>query len=108
MRRAIAVLPALAVTLALFFLMQLLISGGGRDIPKPDPRGGVGLVTLMRDSPGGIGQPAQPSPLPAMPEMPSAPPAPSPATVARITAPSEPSLTTDIPAPETADASSKL
>ena len=50
MRLAIAAIPALAVTLAQFFLMQLLITPSGRDIPKPEASGGVRLVTLVRDS----------------------------------------------------------
>jgi TonB family protein len=50
MRVAVAAIPALAITLAQFFLMQLLITPSDRDIPKPVVSGGVRLVTLVRDS----------------------------------------------------------
>ena len=48
MRRAMSIAPGLIVTLALFFLMQLMIAGGRRDLERVQVPGGVGLDTLRR------------------------------------------------------------
>ncbi len=100
MRRIIAAIPALAITLALFFLMQLMISGDGRHLPKPNNHGGIGLVTLLRDvSNGGEQGPHRrvlpPAPIPA----PVAPSPPRPRAPESAT-PAKPDLAVDIPAPE--------
>lgn len=100
MRRAVAAIAALAVTLGLFFLMQLLITGGEDRVPRPVAGGGVGLVTLVRDSASGAARGSEPGLLPPMPApaVPPQPPSPPTPAVAKVTAPAEPVLTTDAPA----------
>jgi TonB family protein len=50
MRQAVSIAPGLLITLALFFLMQLMIAGSMREVDRLDMPGGVGLVTLKLDS----------------------------------------------------------
>ena len=74
MRSAISFAVACVLTLALFYLMQLLITGELRDPERPTPTPGVRLVMLHRTSatgPGGQSQP--PTPASAPPSSASAP-----------------------------------
>ena len=100
MRRIIAAIPALAITLALFFLMQLMVSGDGRHLPKPNDHGGVGLVTLLRDAGDGGEQGPQRRALPPAPLQAPVPPAPPRPTAAESVAPEKPDWAIEIPAPE--------
>lgn len=100
MRRIIAAIAALAITLALFYLMQLMISGDGRHLPKPNNQGGIGLVTLLRDVSNGGESGPQRRVLPPTPIAAPVAPAPPRPRAAENVAPAKPDLAMDMPVPE--------
>lgn len=100
MRQAMSIAPALIVTLALFFLMQLMIAGGRRDIERVEVQGGVGLVTLRRAPMTGETA-VQPSlPRPEQPAPSSAPPSPPDLGDLALPPPDQPDLRAELSVPE--------
>ena len=75
MRPAISFAAACAVTLALFYLMQLLIAGEARDHDRPVPPPGVRLVMLHRAAGAAAGSGGQSRPATPAPSSPASAPA---------------------------------
>jgi len=94
----------MAVTLALFVLMPLLITGSRTEYVRPDAGAGIQLVTLIRDpdagaepaaSVGAGGTTMPPMPTEAI-QLPPPPP-PVPTIADELPSPLEPELTADLP-----------
>lgn len=62
MRFIISTSTAFIVTLTLFYLMQYMISGSGKQIKKPNSYGVVGFVRLQRETVNAKSQPPKPIP----------------------------------------------
>lgn len=101
MRQAVSIAPGLLITLALFFLMQLMIAGSMREVDRLDGPGGVGLVTLKLDA-ADRGTAAIPSPLQQAESAQSVAPPPSP-ELAELALPvsEDTGLPTELPTPDT-------
>ena len=104
MRRALAAIAGMAVTLALFVLMPLLIAGSRTEVARPVTGAGIQLVTLVRDLDAGAEAAASAgtggTTLPPMPTAASQFPTPPPpvTTIAdEVASPLEPVLTADLP-----------
>jgi len=104
MRRALAAIAGMAVTLALFVLMPLLIAGSRTDEARPVAGAGIQLVTLVRNLDAGAEAAASAgtagTTLPPMPTAASQFPTPPPPVTAmadEVASPLEPELTADLP-----------
>ena len=71
MRIVISIFAAFFVTLALFYLMQTMIRGGGQNIEKPENYGVVDFIRLKREPEDAKSQPLKRT----LPRKPPAPPA---------------------------------
>jgi protein TonB len=98
MRAVVSTIAALLVTLALFYLMHLMISGHARPLSRPETNGVVEFVRLERagEEPGGAGSPDL---LPERAPLPASLPPPASATPAETPSPAEPELAAETPEP---------
>jgi protein TonB len=99
MRAAVSVLPAMLVTMALFYLMQIMVSGSGERFSQVDDYGIVDFVRLQRD----LDPPPDPlhpqRPLRQRPSSPAGPPSTPELAQAEAQAPvSPPPLKAEMPA----------
>jgi len=90
MRFGISISVALFVTLALFYLMQYMISGSGQNIEKPENYAVVDFVRLHREPEDAKSQPLKRIP----PQKPLPPPITSPSSMMKLTAGQPPATAT--------------
>lgn len=93
-----ALLPAALVTLALFYLMHVMISGRGERVDRVEGYGGVDLVRLERESEDRLRTRPR-RPLPQAPQAPPRPPLPPALAALPRVAPVEPDLVVEVAGP---------